>query len=511
MHSVGSACRDRSTSHRSRVNCAVVSDHTLLTHALVPSPRFLLTVVAGLRSQLDGAVAGGTVSEERGSVLYTQWHASVASLQSLLNASVTGLPPYDVRKAQTAVDALGLAVEETRGRILPRKKFTFSKRRPPHTQAATSSADGAVDKPPAESANAATASTGGAALSSASAGNMNSEEEGEREDEYTIRDRVDEVIVVTPAALQAHMRAKQQKQQQGSSNSSAASFDDAGGSFSGDLRLLNLTRCCVMLLAPLRALRIDQLSHCVVLSGPVAGSLLLHDCNDCTVMVPSRQVRLHRSTGCDMYLRPCSRPIIEHCTQLRFGPCGLNYPGFEAHLRSSGLGQALAAAEGKMLAAAALPPQPASTTESTSTALGAAATGGSSFPLWRSVDDFGWLRVQASPNWSALPQEQWIRSGSSSRSSSRSSGFEANDCLSAEGLSSSLPADLKLGACLVALPDAAAQRGLTVSYAGQAWIGEAVPDRTSAAAVVVVTSLAADASSIPSAVPTADSHDDDEL
>lgn len=72
-----------------------------------------------------------------------------------------------------------------------------------------------------------------------------------------------------------------------------------------------------------------------------------------------------------MYLRLPSRPIMEYCTRLRFAPYQLHYEGLQQQLVAAGLA-------------------------------------GASHDMWKSVDDFGWLRVQKSPNWSEMAEEERV-------------------------------------------------------------------------------------------------------
>lgn len=145
------------------------------------------------------------------------------------------------------------------------------------------------------------------------------------------------------------------------------------------MRLACVVRCraaapaAARSLATTRAIRVDGLTRCTVYTGAVGGSVLLHKCTDCTLMLASRQVRLHTSTRCDFYLHVHSRPIIEHCSALRFAPYPLAFPALAGDLVAAGL-QPL----GQLPAAA----------------------------MWREVDDFDWHKVQASPNWSVLPPAQ---------------------------------------------------------------------------------------------------------
>ncbi|KAJ0106054.1 hypothetical protein Patl1_19369 [Pistacia atlantica] len=70
----------------------------------------------------------------------------------------------------------------------------------------------------------------------------------------------------------------------------------------------------------------------------------------------------------DFYLRVRSRPIIEDCNGVRFGPYCLKYEGIDEDSE-----------------AAALSKEPGN---------------------WGNVDDFKWLRVFQSPNWLVLPEEE---------------------------------------------------------------------------------------------------------
>lgn len=212
------------------------------------------------------------------------------------------------------------------------------------------------------------------------------------EDGETIDGRAGELICVMPPTA-------------------AAASAPAGAAAGRDLRLSRLTDCTVVLLEPLRALRVDGLVRCHVYTGGVAGSLLLHGCrcagrapgrrgaphpphctpssrpcprSDCVIVTAVRQARLHTSTRCDFYLHTASRPIIEHCRGLRFAPYTLRYDGVGAALAAAGLIRS-----------------------SDSAALPGPADGPSA--PWRQVDDFRWLRVQASPNWFIMPPSDWIR------------------------------------------------------------------------------------------------------
>jgi len=129
-----------------------------------------------------------------------------------------------------------------------------------------------------------------------------------------------------------------------------------------DLVISELDNCIVDLLAPSRgvsnelkasALHVRNLTRCVLLLPPVAGSALLHDLTDCTVVlgchqvcedrvyiftfyVPGLQFRMHSSKNVDVFLSISSDPIIEHCERIRFARYpSLLYPAVIEQVRSS--------------------------------------------------------------------------------------------------------------------------------------------------------------------------------
>lgn len=175
-----------------------------------------------------------------------------------------------------------------------------------------------------------------------------------------------------------------------------------------DLRLLNLTDCVVILCDVTRAVRVDNLTRCMLAcAGPTAGSVLLHGCEDSAFLLQSRQIRLHTSRRCTFLLSVMSRPIIEHCSGLRFGPNPLNYPALPDCLRAAGLPNIHAAPAPAHSVASAVVAAAVGAGPSLPTAGVAALPPGSVHAQWQAVDDFLWLRAQRSPNWDALTPEEW--------------------------------------------------------------------------------------------------------
>ncbi|CAG8780198.1 17290_t:CDS:2, partial [Acaulospora morrowiae] len=113
----------------------------------------------------------------------------------------------------------------------------------------------------------------------------------------------------------------------------------------------------------------------VVISGPVGSSILIYDCERCLLLVGCHQFRMHTSKKMFIYLHVTSHPIIEDSHDIEFAPYTLLTPGLD-----------------KMFEIAKLD---------------------HSNNKYDKVEDFNWLKQQASPNWKIIPEERWRKDWSS--------------------------------------------------------------------------------------------------
>lgn len=141
---------------------------------------------------------------------------------------------------------------------------------------------------------------------------------------------------------------------------------DFRGGEVGEFVVVNLEGCEVRLMGSVRALFVHRLKNCRVYVGPVHGSVLMEEVEDCVFVLASHQIRIHHAKRCDFYLRVRSRPIIEDSNGVRFAPYCLRYDGIDEDLEKANLGEELG--------------------------------------NWANVDDFKWLRAVQSPNWSVLEE-----------------------------------------------------------------------------------------------------------
>ncbi|KAH7052679.1 tubulin binding cofactor C-domain-containing protein [Linnemannia elongata] len=292
-------------------------------------------------------------------------------LEKAVTDNISILPPYDTRICLEAVKSASERLSVLRGQLVPRQKFSFKSRK----TVATATSPSAL-----QVSNAATSATANQSTVDTSLF-------------MTFENRTGEYLFI--GALQVPNAIAQHD---ASSPSPSAMMVDTETIYLGgvqvinnttasapaviekpkDVALTNLTDCTINLVhtLPLGAIHIKNLKRCVLVIPPVSGSILLHDCEGCTLIGACHQSRMHTSTNMDIYLHVTSEPIIEDCTDMRFAP----YP-YEEVLPSD---QLLT-----LFVAAGLRPEK---------------------NLFDHVKDFNWLRQQQSPNWRLLDASE-IRQG----------------------------------------------------------------------------------------------------
>lgn len=238
---------------------------------------------------------------------------AIDNLEKLLAENSYFLPSYEVRSSLKAVSDLKQSLDSLSGELVPKKKFSFktksSSKKIPEIQKSD------FVSPP----------------------------------KLSVRD--------SPGFRNKHGEAL------------VKNFKDSS---IGEFTLSDLDSCQVRLKGTVNALFLHRLRNCNVYTGPVIGSILIDDVEDCVLVLASHQIRIHCAKKSDFYLRVRSRPIIEDSHGVRFAPYCLEYEGIDEDLKAADL------------------------EEETKN--------------WANVDDFLWLRAVQSPNWSVLPEGERVSS-----------------------------------------------------------------------------------------------------
>ncbi len=165
----------------------------------------------------------------------------------------------------------------------------------------------------------------------------------------------------------------------------------------GSGSLSNLHRCVVhpdTVTHQVPNLVLKSVSSSLMICGRVNGPVHLTNITDSIMVVSSQQFRMHDSRDCDVYLHTSSRPIIEHCSGIRFAPLPDTYRDSWGNSASE---------DGQ----------------------------------WQQVDDFNWHRGEHSPNWSTLEPEGRIANvvwQDAAREAHAGSGKTVDDVLKAVNL-----------------------------------------------------------------------------
>ena len=74
-----------------------------------------------------------------------------------------------------------------------------------------------------------------------------------------------------------------------------------------------------------KTMTIRSVSESLLLCGSVSGAVHITGVDRGTLVIDSRQVRIHKCRDCVLYLRCTSRPIIEDCKDIRFASLPVVY------------------------------------------------------------------------------------------------------------------------------------------------------------------------------------------
>ncbi|KNC76748.1 hypothetical protein SARC_10770 [Sphaeroforma arctica JP610] len=106
----------------------------------------------------------------------------------------------------------------------------------------------------------------------------------------------------------------------------------SGDELSGEVCLSHLRDCTVYLNGRVSTLRVRDVVGCRIYTGVVTQSVMVFDTKDSTVQTACGQLRIHDTIKTDFFLLLTSHPIIEDCSELRFGRYTYDFEGNEADI-----------------------------------------------------------------------------------------------------------------------------------------------------------------------------------
>lgn len=217
---------------------------------------------------------------------FTEITLEIQELQRYLTNSTIFLTEYKIKSCQEIVHELLAACEDTKIRLMPKKKFGFSGRK-------------VTPKP---------------ALNPKITSNENSSDKSQT----TANSR--SVISWTLSNLKDKYIC--------------LNDDLVNGK---DITISNLRNCFVELQGPAGSVQISRCHDCTFLCGPIARSLFAEYCNDCTLNVACQQLRFHSSAKCRIYLHVTCRAIIEDCQEIGIAKYNYEYINISEDFKLAGI------------------------------------------------------------------------------------------------------------------------------------------------------------------------------
>jgi len=292
--------------------------------------------LSGLRATLASIEQQGASPEQLETQL-NDLREETQAVKEFVNAGCVYLPPFDQRSMQQKMTRFEQDLAAIQSRLVPRKKFGFKRKEKKKPATASVAA--------AEAASRHSDAGIVAAEADEVAASCRAKSVKVHDPERSLVDCTGETIVVERSRL-------------------------AGG----DFFIAQCKDCKIFLQGSMGALRMEQVQHCTIVTGPITGGCHIEGAEDSSFYLVTHQLRLHDSFRCDFYTHIRSNPIIEDCTGLRFAPYAEEYDGLQTDLEE---------------------------TELTVERCG---------ELWCNVQDFKWLKQHQSPNWCILPEDQRVGS-----------------------------------------------------------------------------------------------------
>ncbi|XP_015926821.1 protein XRP2 [Parasteatoda tepidariorum] len=85
----------------------------------------------------------------------------------------------------------------------------------------------------------------------------------------------------------------------------------------------------------INTITVDDCNGCNIFIGPTKGSVFLRDCSECRFLIVCQQFRARDCKVVDVFLCCATQPIIESCSDIRFGCFCFNYAHLEEQFKNA--------------------------------------------------------------------------------------------------------------------------------------------------------------------------------
>ncbi|KAI9927702.1 hypothetical protein AWENTII_012661 [Aspergillus wentii] len=342
--------------------------------------RYFQHEITALQEQMDRLADTALVGGERADATDHSL-AGIARLSNEVKDAASYIPTYDQRIYAEAIKALQDKLAEVRAAVEPRSKFTFKTKK---NASAISLSDAAELAAEGRRGIPGYRSPGTSSVSSSANQTPNYPSTPLNEPDRIQLSRPEIAPTSMPAIAIDDTDSEVEKKQKTPGFSAAAVSSvsvnnhhglhimlPASGSTSTVPASITSLRHCVVDMSipttdgkPYASLTVKGVKESLLVCGQVAGPAHITGVEHSVLVVSCRQFRMHNCSDVDVYLSSSSNPIIEDCTNIRFGRIPRAYaldhdrPDHEDR--------------------------------------------------WSQVEDFKWIKPEPSPNWSLLDQDSGV-------------------------------------------------------------------------------------------------------
>ncbi|KAL2827093.1 tubulin binding cofactor C-domain-containing protein [Aspergillus pseudoustus] len=351
--------------------------------------RYFQHEITALQGQMDKLADTSLVGGERTDAT-DHCLAGIARLSNEVKDAASYIPTYDQRIYAEAIKALQDKLAETRATVEPRPKFSFKNKKssPGNLLSLPDAAEMMVQ---GQHGIGGYPSPGVSSVGSSAAATPNYANTPLNEPDkqlYLLRPGTipSSVPEVTVDNISEGLKKEQRNPHFEAAHVNAVTVNDheglhimlpsSGSTAAVPASVTAMDRCVVDMSiptangVPYANLMVKTVSDSLLLCGQIDGPAHLTNVHNSIIVVNCRQFRMHDCTNVDVYLSSSSNPIIEDCTDIRFGRIPKGYTTLD-HDRLD------------------------------------------TDDRWSLVEDFKWIKPEPSPNWSLLgqddgvPQEVW--------------------------------------------------------------------------------------------------------
>ncbi|KAL2008931.1 hypothetical protein VTN00DRAFT_7125 [Thermoascus crustaceus] len=349
--------------------------------------RYFQHEITALQEQMDRLADTSLVGGERADAT-DHCLAGIARLSNEVKDAASYIPTYDQRIYAEAIKALQDKLTETRAAVQPRTKFSFKNKKNPSSvsisDAAEIAAQGRPHIPRIRSPENSSAESSVVNTPNYASTPVNEPERQVQKPE--IAPTSSPAIIPGDSEKVSKTDSKCDSIQRPTfSTASSVNINSHSGlhillpasasSATVPASITSLQRCVVDMSVPTAegkpyaSLTIKGVKESLLICGQVNGPAHITGVEHSVIVVSCHQFRMHNCADVDVYLSCSSNPIIEDCTNIRFG---------------------------KIPKAYALDQNQPDEADH-----------------WNQVEDFKWIKAEPSPNWSllnqndAVPEEVW--------------------------------------------------------------------------------------------------------